>query len=84
MRETRMKSGETNFNRLKTLVSAVPEKGSGSYPEKLSFGWTKFRGAGQPRCQSSVPTYMMNEESNLDWLNKTMRTKGLLKEKGIA
>jgi deoxycytidylate deaminase len=35
-----------------------------------------------PRCQSSVPTYMRNESSNLDWLNKAMRKKGLIKEKG--
>jgi deoxycytidylate deaminase len=35
-----------------------------------------------PRCQSSVPTYMRNEGSSLDWLNKTMHKKGLLKEKG--
>lgn len=33
-----------------------------------------------PRCQSSVPTYMRNETSGLDWLNKAMREKGLIKE----
>ena len=30
MRETRMKAGEMDFNRPKTLVSVVTEKGSGS------------------------------------------------------
>ena len=44
MCETRMKSGETNLNRLKTLVSAVTEKGSGSNPEMLTYDWTKNGG----------------------------------------
>ena len=38
------------------------------------------RSTAKPRCHSSVPTYMRNESSSLDWLNGQMRKKGL-KEK---
>jgi deoxycytidylate deaminase len=47
-----------------------------------------------PRCQSSARTYMINEQRQLDTLNKIMRSKGLLgtagggpghgREKGMA
>lgn len=39
------------------------------------------RTTANPRCQSSVPTYMRNESSNLDLLNSSMQEKGLIKEK---
>jgi deoxycytidylate deaminase len=35
-----------------------------------------------PRCQSSPPTYLRNEMSSLVWLEKAMKEKGLLREKG--
>jgi deoxycytidylate deaminase len=31
------------------------------------------------RCQGSVPTYVMNEELSLDWLNRRLREKRLIK-----
>jgi deoxycytidylate deaminase len=42
------------------------------------------RETASPKCQSSVPTYMRNEESNLDSLNRAMQSKGLLGGKGGA
>ena len=41
------------------------------------------RKTASPRCQNSVPTYMMNEKSKLDWLNKAMRSKGLIEKRGV-
>ena len=40
------------------------------------------RNTAVPRCQSSAPTYLRNEESSLNMMNRTMRKKGLFERKG--
>jgi hypothetical protein len=43
--------------------------------------WTT-RDSASPRCQSSPPTYLRNEESSLIWLDKAIRSRGLFEKKG--
>lgn len=57
------------------LFSMIERKGSDGSVLSIE------RGTAYPRCRSSAPTYIRNEESNLDWLNKTMRKQGLLEAK---
>jgi deoxycytidylate deaminase len=40
------------------------------------------RNTASPQCQSSPPTYLRNEESNLIRLTRAIRSKGLFKDKG--
>jgi deoxycytidylate deaminase len=46
--------------------------------DKDGFALSVDQRAATPRCQSSSPTYLRNEKSSLDWLNKAMRAKNLL------